>query len=114
MLFRSQVSLPNATVVLVLGILSIPGCCCYGVGLIFGIIALVMASSSAKLYNFNPVAYTESSYKNMNAGKICAIIGVIFSGLTILMYIVMITMFGFEIFSDPYIMYDYYDIPRPF
>ncbi len=73
-----------------------------------------MASSATKLYAENPAIYTESSYKNMNAGKICAIIGLILSGLMILSYVMIIIRFGTEIFSDPYIIYDYYNIPRPF
>ena len=36
--------LPNSTLILVFGILSIIGCCCYGIpGVIFGIIVLVMS-----------------------------------------------------------------------
>ena len=50
--------LPNATAVLVLGILSILTCCCYGViGLILGIVALVLASRDMKLYFENPESY---------------------------------------------------------
>ena len=38
-------NLPNGTAVLVLGILSIVTCCCYGfIGLTFGIIAVVLAN----------------------------------------------------------------------
>jgi len=113
--FRQQIPLPNATIVLVLGIISIIGCCCYGIlGLTCGIIALLMANSAIKLYKENPNFYTESSYKNINTGKICAIIGIIFSGLTVLAYIMIILKFGLEVFSNPYIIYDYYNIPRPF
>ena len=44
--------LPNATAVLVLGILSIVTCCCYGVvGLILGIIALVLAKKERAAAN---------------------------------------------------------------
>ena len=44
--------LPNSTAVLVLGIISIPTCFCYGiVGMICGIIALVMNGRATKLYN---------------------------------------------------------------
>ena len=43
--------LPNATVVLVLGILSLIFCWCYGFfGLILGIIAVVLAGGQRKLY----------------------------------------------------------------
>ena len=48
---QPQQPLPNATPVLVLGILSIVMCFCYGIlGLILGIIALVLSASSKRLY----------------------------------------------------------------
>jgi hypothetical protein len=62
--------LPNAVAILILGILSIPACCFYGVGIVFAIVALVLAKSSSNLYVSAPEKYTESSYKNINAGKI--------------------------------------------
>ena len=47
--FQTKQPLPNATAVLVLGIISIVGCFCYGiVGLICGIIALILASKAKK------------------------------------------------------------------
>ncbi len=71
-----QEELPNSVAILVLGIVSIATCWCYGiVGLVTAIIALVLASKAKELYKQNHGAYTEASYKNMNAGKICAIIG---------------------------------------
>ena len=71
-----QQALPNATAVLVLGIISIVGCFCYGIiGLILGIIAVVLAGKATKLYNDNPGMYTESSFKNLKAGKVCGVVG---------------------------------------
>jgi len=98
-----QQSVPNATAVLVLGIISIPTCCCgYGViALICAIIALVLASSGAKAYAANPAAYTESSYKNLNAGKICAWIGLIIGILTLIICIAFIALYGFSALSNP-------------
>lgn len=64
-----QQNLPNATISLVLGILSIPACCCYGLGLVFGIVAWVLAGKDIKQYNLNPAAYSLSSLKNTRAGK---------------------------------------------
>ena len=79
-----QVNLPNATGILVLGIVSIALCWCYGIiGIASGIIALVMAGKAKALYEANPDAYTLSSFKNMKAGRICAIIGTILSTLYI-------------------------------
>jgi uncharacterized protein YacL len=115
--FRNEqpVALPNATVVLVLGILSIPLCCCYGIlGLILSIIALVMASNANKLYTESPARYTESSYKNVSTGKICAIVGLVLSLITIISFIVTIAKFGWGIFSDPSVIYEYYGIPYPY
>jgi hypothetical protein len=74
-------SLPNATAVLVLGILSIVGCFCYCLpGLIMGIISLVLHAKDKELYSSDPISY-EASFKNSKAGYICAIIGVILSAI---------------------------------
>lgn len=87
--------LPNSTLVLIFGILSIVGCCCWGiVGLVFGIIAVVMAQKATELYNANPEIYT--GYSNVKTGKILAIIGIVLSTLMVLTYIVMLSMFGVE------------------
>ncbi len=97
-----QQPLPNATAVLILGILSILLCCCYGIlGVILGVIALVLAGKDRTLYANNPDGYTLSSYKNLNAGRICAIIGLILSSLYIVYTIWMIVMIGFDALSDP-------------
>lgn len=97
-----QQSLPNATVVLVLGILSIVFCCCYGIiGLILAIIALVLSKQDKALYAMNTAAYTLSSYKNLNAGRVCAIIGLILNILSLLYFVAIIIMFGAGILSNP-------------
>ncbi|MDI9341714.1 MAG: CCC motif membrane protein [Sediminibacterium sp.] len=87
--------LPNATAVLVLGIISIAMCWCYGIiGLTCGIIALVLANKSLAIYKTNPATFSQSSYKNLNAGRICAIIGTILSGLYAVFIIVYLIIFG--------------------
>ena len=87
--------LPNATGVLVMGILSIVFCFCYGlIGLVLGIIAIVLANKANRLYLENPTAYTESSYKNMKAGKVCAIIGLCLSSLYLVIFIIYISIIG--------------------
>jgi hypothetical protein len=97
-----QQDLPNATAVLVLGILSIVGCMCYGiVGLICGIIALVLAKKDRALYAINPIGYTDASYKNLNAGRVCAIIGTSLSALYVLIVGVYFVFLGTLILSDP-------------
>ncbi|MCK5170075.1 MAG: hypothetical protein KAQ75_09355, partial [Bacteroidales bacterium] len=68
---KVQQPLPNATAVLVLGILSIAVCWCYGLfGITMGIIALVLSGKAKSLYNKNPEQYTMGSYKNMSAGRV--------------------------------------------
>ncbi|WP_373940784.1 CCC motif membrane protein [Polaribacter sejongensis] len=62
-------NLPNATTSLVLGILSLVTCICYGIiGLPLGIIALVLGNKAIKEYNLNPENY--NSVGNATAGKI--------------------------------------------
>lgn len=100
--FETQRPLPNATAVLVLGILSIVTCFCYGIlGLILGIIALVLASKDKRLYLVTPDVFTLASYKNMNAGRICAIIGLILSSLYLILIIVIFAIFGFAAMGNP-------------
>jgi len=93
-----KIPVPNATAVLVLGIFSIVTSWCCGfiafVGLTLGIIALALASKAQALYNESPEKYTESSAKNLNAGKICAIIGIVISGLLILIGIIYMIVVG--------------------
>lgn len=87
-------NLPNATGVLVLGILSIVTCWLYGViGIILGVIALVMHKKDKELYKSNPSAYA-ASFKNSNAGKICAIIGLSLSALWFIYFVVIIIIFA--------------------
>lgn len=86
-----QQNLPNSTPALVLGILALPACCFYGIfGLIFGIIAWVLGANDVKKYLLNPSMYTESSYKNAKAGKICGMIATILSALFIVFFVLII------------------------
>lgn len=94
---------PNSTGVLVLGIISIPTCFCWGIiGLVCGIIALVLASKGNALYKANPSGYTVSSYNNLKAGKVCGIIGVCLSGLYLLYVIFIIAIMGAAITAMPW------------
>lgn len=107
-MFGSQRTLPNSVGVLVLGICSIVFCCvCYGIiGLTCGIIALILAAKAKKMYEANPNDFTVSSFKNMNAGRICSMIGTILSAIILLiMLILFITVgsasySGFSSFND--------------
>jgi len=97
-----RIELPNATVVLVLGIVSIVGCCCWGiVGIVCGIIALALAKTATELYVSTPGKYTEKSYSNVNTGKTCAWIGLILSVLSLISSIVFWIIYGFSAFTDP-------------
>lgn len=88
-------TLPDSTAVLVLGILSIIGSFCYGiVGLILGIIAVALSTRPERLYRQNPTRYSQSSYSNLKAGKVCGIIGLCISGLLVL---AMVAFFGFAL-----------------
>lgn len=97
--FVMQQNLPNATAVLVLGILSIIGCCCYGVvGVILAIIALVLANKDLKLYNANPSQY--KSISALNTGKILSIIGLVLSIIYLLLIAYVVFIYGYQNYQD--------------
>lgn len=94
--------LPNATAVLVLGILSILGCCFYGVGIVFSIIALVMAKKDMALNALNPDGY--DNYGNLKTGRILAIIGLIINILCLIFLVAIIVLFGWAAMQDPVLL----------
>jgi magnesium-transporting ATPase (P-type) len=75
----SRLDLPNSTAVLVLGILSIVLSCWYFsiIGVVLSIIALVLSSKDLTRYYTNPDLFTISSFNNLKAGRVCAIIGLV-------------------------------------
>ena len=79
--------LPNATVVLVLGILSLIFCWCYG---FFGLILGIIAVGQRKLYLQSPDEYTESSFKNVNAGRVCGIISICIAGVVVVVLLLVL------------------------
>lgn len=85
---QQQTELPGATSVLVLGILSLVFIGL--IGLILGIIAIAKAKECKANYLLNPNAYTLGSYKNMNGGRICAIVSI--SILCGLLFIILIAI----------------------
>ena len=98
----AQTSLPNSTAVLVLGIISIAGCFCYGiVGLVCGIIAIVLANKDLKSYRLNPESYTSGSYSNLKAGRVCAIVGLSLSAVYLIVVIIYISVIGTAILTHP-------------
>lgn len=88
-------TLPNSTLILVFGILSIVTCCCGGIlGLIFGIVALVMAKKAKQTYLAEPDLYR--GYNNVKTGRILAIIGIILSTIYLIINIVFIVLYGWD------------------
>ncbi|MEO6348293.1 MAG: CCC motif membrane protein [Aquaticitalea sp.] len=87
--------LPNATLILVFGILSIVTCCCYGIiGLPLGIIALVMANKATAVYAANPELYT--GFQNVKTGRILAIIGIVLNAIYLIYAIWLFSSIGYE------------------
>ncbi len=105
--FQVQQPLPNSTAILVLGILSIVICWCYGlVGLVLGIIALVLSGKARALYLANPDLYTIGSYNNMKAGRIMSIIGVCLSGIYLIIVFIYLVILGAAFSLIPWEMYN--------
>jgi len=95
-----QQKLPNSTLILVFGIVSIVTCCCWGIiGLIFGIIALVMSKKATAIYLENPEQY--SGYQNVKTGKILAIIGIILSFIYLIYTIWIYATIGVQGMTNP-------------
>jgi len=93
--------IPNSAGVLVLGILSIFGLCCFGIGgLIMGIIALVLHKQGMEAYNEQPELYRASGLGTMNAGRICAIIGIVLSSLALLASLADLFFAGMGLFDN--------------
>ena len=87
--------LPNSTLILVFGIISIVTCCCYGIiGLIFGIIAVVLAKKATALYMENPENY--EGFNNVKTGRILAIIGIVLNVLYLGYTIFLFSTLGLE------------------
>jgi len=93
-------NLPHATAALVLGIISIPTCFCYGViGIVCGIIAIVQANKAIQEFNSSPENYSSGSLGNAKAGKICGIIGLSLSVAYLIYFIILIVFYGAAITS---------------
>ena len=95
--------LPHANIVLALGILSVITCICYGIfGIIFGVIALVLAQKDMKLDRSNDIVYT--NYQTVNIGRVLAIIGIVLGVLFIIMIIWVISIVGMDALQDEGLM----------
>lgn len=88
-------TLPNSTLILVFGILSILTCCCGGIlGLIFGVVALFLAKRAKEIYLAEPELY--SGYGNVKTGRILAIIGIVLSAVYLIINIIAIALYGLD------------------
>lgn len=88
-------SLPNSTLILVFGILSILTCCCWGIlGLIFGVLALMMAKKARETYLAEPDMY--KGYNNVKTGRILGIIGIVLSVIYLVLTIIAIAIYGWD------------------
>ena len=79
--------LPNATISLILGILSFIGCCCtsgFG-GLLLAGIALFLTNKDEKVYAQNPDLY--ENFSQVKTAKVIAIIGLVLSIITVGLFI---------------------------
>ena len=95
--------LPNATAVIVLGLLSILTCCCYGLfGLALAIIGMYLTHNDLKIYNAAPERYI--NFQQLNTGKILCIIGIVLNAIMLLYFIWIIKMIGFEALQDPVLL----------
>ena len=97
-----QKKLPNATLSLILGILSFIGCCCtsgFG-GLILSGIALFLAKKDEKTYAQEPELY--ENFNQVKTAKIIAIIGLVLSIITIIIYIYMRSTGQYDEFMENY------------
>ena len=83
--------LPNATLILILGMLSILTCCCYGIpGLGLGIATLILAKKDIALYNEDPQRYKD--FANVITGRTLAIVGIVLSTLAIFFFIIVMAV----------------------
>jgi hypothetical protein len=90
---NSLVPVPNATVVMVLGIVSLV--LCGLIGIVCSIVAIVLGKKGEEAYNLNPAMYDQASYKNLKTGKICANIGLVL-GILALIFSVIWLVFVFS------------------
>lgn len=93
---RPLLELPNASLILILGIGSLVGCCIsYGLlGLICSIITLILSKGAEEQYRQHPDHYSLSSYNNMRTGRTCAMISLILSIVVVILTVAVILFFG--------------------
>lgn len=98
--------LPNATISLILGILSFLACCCsVGIGgIILSGIALYLANKDRKKYLENPELY--DNYKQVNTARTIAIVGLVLAAISLIYSLIQILFFGgleaYDVFLEEY------------
>ena len=94
--------LPNATISLILGILSYIGCCCtsgFGGAILAGI-ALFLVKKDEKKYAEDPELY--ENFGQLKTAKIVAIIGLIISIITIGVYLYFVSTGQYDEMMENY------------
>ena len=101
--------LPNATAVLILGIVSLvfvlSGCLFVFtafVSLITGIVGLSLAGTGMRMHRENPMGY--EGYNNLNAGRIMCIVSLVLTGIGILGLIMYFLFVGAVVVNSPIFM----------
>ena len=88
--------LPNATLTLVFGILSLVTFCCYGIfGILFGLLALILGNIALKKFKQDPELYTGEG--NAKIGRVLGIIGLVLGLLMIALVVWMISIVGWDV-----------------
>ena len=77
-----QQKLPNATTIIILGVLGYLCCCFAGSGIIPAGIAFYLATKSEKIYEQDPDLY--DNFSQIKTGKIVALIALILSSLMLI------------------------------
>ncbi len=80
-----QQKLPNATIIIILGVLGYLCCCFAGFGIIPAGIAFFLAMKSEKIYAEDPDLYDNMS--QIKTGKIVALVALILSSLMLIRFI---------------------------
>ena len=92
----TTIPIPKSNGILLLGIFSlITGVFCAGivvVGFILGVMATLRAKEAKLIYLQNPDAYSQKSFKNVEAGRIMGIIGLIINSLIVVILFIILVL----------------------
>ncbi len=95
-----QIQLPNSSGVLAMGIISLVCFCCLPAGIAgitLGILAIVIGNKALKIYASEPEKYTEKSFKNTKAGRVCGIIGLAIGGIWLIGVLIYLSVIGWAL-----------------